>query len=231
MSELYLVRHGQASFGADNYDQLSELGYEQSRRLGAYFSARNIQFDQFISGDLARQRQTLASINEGMGKNGEISSLIHSGFNEYQVDELFESFMARHSTDDEVRLVRENPMDKKAYFRLLRRVLLAWSEGEIEDIPESWDEFTARIHDARALVHDQAAQSKRVLVVSSGGAISQFTGTILGLIPERVFDLNLQMRNTAVNRYYFNTEKMGLSSFNSVPHLDDPKDVELVTYG
>ncbi len=31
MSELYLVRHAQASFGAANYDQLSDLGHQQSR--------------------------------------------------------------------------------------------------------------------------------------------------------------------------------------------------------
>jgi broad specificity phosphatase PhoE len=32
MGQIYLVRHGQASFGSANYDQLSELGHEQARR-------------------------------------------------------------------------------------------------------------------------------------------------------------------------------------------------------
>jgi broad specificity phosphatase PhoE len=38
MGNLYLVRHGQASFGAADYDQLSELGQRQSVRLGEYFA-------------------------------------------------------------------------------------------------------------------------------------------------------------------------------------------------
>ena len=36
MGQLLLVRHGQASFGAEDYDVLSETGWEQGRRLGAH---------------------------------------------------------------------------------------------------------------------------------------------------------------------------------------------------
>ena len=42
MSMLHLVRHGQASFGADDYDKLSELGWQQSRRLGEYWRSKQI---------------------------------------------------------------------------------------------------------------------------------------------------------------------------------------------
>ena len=52
MSELYLVRHGQASFGADNYDKLSPLGHKQSYVLGQYFKNKKIAFDRIITGDL-----------------------------------------------------------------------------------------------------------------------------------------------------------------------------------
>ena len=37
MGMLYLVRHGQASFGAADYDQLSELGARQCEALGRWF--------------------------------------------------------------------------------------------------------------------------------------------------------------------------------------------------
>ena len=30
MASLYLIRHGQASFGSDHYDQLSPLGQRQA---------------------------------------------------------------------------------------------------------------------------------------------------------------------------------------------------------
>jgi broad specificity phosphatase PhoE len=67
MGSLYLVRHGQASFGADNYDLLSPLGRQQSVRLGEYFRYKGIRFDAALTGTLTRQIQTLEGICEGMG--------------------------------------------------------------------------------------------------------------------------------------------------------------------
>jgi len=57
MAELYLVRHGQASFGADNYDQLSLLGKQQGQLLGEYFAERKIVFDHVLVGTMNRPRQ------------------------------------------------------------------------------------------------------------------------------------------------------------------------------
>ena len=71
MGTLYLVRHGQASFGAENYDQLSELGHRQSHRLGEYLASRGLQFSATIRGSLKRQADTLTGIQKGM------LSLIH----------------------------------------------------------------------------------------------------------------------------------------------------------
>ena len=67
MGQLYLVRHGQASFGADDYDQLSELGQRQSRRLGEHWAERGVVFDAVITGTLKRHAQTWAGIASGAG--------------------------------------------------------------------------------------------------------------------------------------------------------------------
>ncbi|PCI45804.1 MAG: histidine phosphatase family protein, partial [Alphaproteobacteria bacterium] len=40
MAEIYLVRHGQASFNTDDYDRLSDRGRQQSEYLGQYFTER-----------------------------------------------------------------------------------------------------------------------------------------------------------------------------------------------
>src|SRR4051812_3324882 len=66
MGTLYLVRHGQASFGAADYDQLSDLGHKQSLRLGQYFAQKGIRFDGLIAGTLRRHKQTLEGILLGM---------------------------------------------------------------------------------------------------------------------------------------------------------------------
>ena len=65
MGTLYLVRHGQASFGAQDYDQLSELGQRQSQRLGEYFQHKGLRFGQVLTGTLKRHQQTLAGICGG----------------------------------------------------------------------------------------------------------------------------------------------------------------------
>ena len=86
MGTLYLVRHGQASFGADDYDQLSDLGRRQSVRLGEYFAERGIRFDALLAGTLRRQQQTLAGILEGLGHAGD--HLAWEGRSEEHTSEL-----------------------------------------------------------------------------------------------------------------------------------------------
>src|SRR6476660_3762059 len=58
MGQIYLVRHGQASFGKANYDQLSELGIEQARLLGQWFASCGVHIDKVVTGDMQRHRQT-----------------------------------------------------------------------------------------------------------------------------------------------------------------------------
>ena len=66
MGTLYLVRHGQASLGAEDYDHLSPLGQQQSVRLGEYFRQKGLHFETVLTGTLCRQVQTYAGICEGM---------------------------------------------------------------------------------------------------------------------------------------------------------------------
>ncbi|MDP1757609.1 MAG: histidine phosphatase family protein, partial [Pseudohongiella sp.] len=86
MSQLFLVRHGQASFGAANYDQLSALGYQQSAWLGEHFAELGVQFSRVVTGTLARQKQTAASILESSGQSVTIET--DSGFNEFDFHTL-----------------------------------------------------------------------------------------------------------------------------------------------
>jgi len=231
MSELYLVRHGQASFGADNYDQLSELGFEQSRLLGQYLAAREVVFDHLIGGDLQRHRQTLKSICDGMRREITVPHHIHPGLNEYHFEALVQAFSNQNPQNPLVQKLAEEPVDKRLYYRLLRQVLMAWSEDQLHDIPESWTDFQQRVLDARAMLQTLAEPGNRILVVSSGGAISLFIGSVLALSPSKVFELNLQMRNTGMSHFYFNRDMINLSSFNTVPHLDLPGQANLITYG
>ena len=66
MTDIYLVRHGQASFGKANYDKLSPLGGQQAHWLGEYFKQRDIVFDEVLSGDMVRHHETTQGIANGL---------------------------------------------------------------------------------------------------------------------------------------------------------------------
>ena len=95
MSELHLVRHAQASFGSTNYDQLSDLGHQQSRFLGEHFKLRNMHFDQLVVGDMHRHHQTMDGICEGLGIDGS-ERLVLPGLNEYNFVDMTEAYGKIH---------------------------------------------------------------------------------------------------------------------------------------
>lgn len=222
MGTLYLVRHGQASFGADDYDQLSELGRRQSVRLGEYFAERDIHFDALIAGTLRRHKQTLAGILQGMNRAGE--HLAWEGLNEYDSEALI-------ATVHEGAL--EKPTSPELYrhhFRLLRDAMARWMAGSTSPrgMP-TYAEFVQGV--AGALDHVRANHyGQNVLVVTSGGPISTAVAHVLGTPPETTIELNLRIRNTAVTEFTFTPKRHMLVSFNCLPHLDAPDLRSWITY-
>jgi broad specificity phosphatase PhoE len=123
MGHLYLVRHGQASFGADDYDQLSALGHRQSVRLGEYFAQQGLHFDAVIIGTLKRHQQTLAGILEGMQQASE--PLAWPGLNEYDSEAVIAAIHPQPlQRPDTPELYRQ-------HFRLLRDGLAQWMAGVV----------------------------------------------------------------------------------------------------
>ena len=58
-----MIRHGQASFGADDYDALSDAGHEQARVLGRSLAARGIRPGLVLRGTLRRHAETAAGLD------------------------------------------------------------------------------------------------------------------------------------------------------------------------
>ncbi len=217
MGTLYLVRHGQASFGAENYDQLSPLGTQQCQQLGRYFLAKGRQFDALISGTLVRQTQSLAAIVDGMGGASsavaQLPVLQLAGLNEYDSHAVI---TAVHPQP----LAKPNtPELYRHHFRLLRQGLAAWMAGQTQPqgMP-SYDGFAAGV--AAALDHVRSQCTGDVLLVSSGGPISTAVGQVLDTAPAVSIELNMRIRNSAVTEFIFNPKRHALLSFNSLTHLD-----------
>ena len=225
MSELFLVRHAQASFGEDDYDRLSALGHQQARWLGEYFLDRDLQFDQVLCGNMVRHQETLKGISQGMGQDLHDHSS-HDEWNEFDFQSLIKAYLCAHPEET---LAAQAPAREVS--KVLRKTLYAWAADRLTaGIPETFGEFEHRIQSALSLVDRQAGAGKRILVVSSGGAISMALRQVLMTPPEVVVQMNLQTRNSSFSHLYFNLSGMRLSGFNHIPHLDHADRSSALTY-
>jgi broad specificity phosphatase PhoE len=224
MAELYLVRHGQASFGAENYDELSSSGVAQSRWLGEYFAQAGVTFDRIVSGTMRRHAQTADALLTAMG-GAAVEIMQDADLNEYDFHVLFSALGERGLAPG---LMAESSM--KHFYKGLKQVLQLWSEDKLPGrVPETWEQFQARVERARLAM--QRSGGKRVLVVSSGGPIAVFTQQILQAPAATAIALNMQIRNSSVSQYVFNDSAMSLVTFNTLPHLEQAERREFVTYG
>jgi broad specificity phosphatase PhoE len=221
MGNLYLVRHGQASFGAADYDNLSELGHRQSVRLGEHFRHKGVQFDAVLCGTLRRHVQTWEGIRKGAALAME--PLAWPGLNEFDGDAL-------------IATINPHPMDRpdtldgaKHHFRLLRDGLTQWMNGVVS--PKgmaTYPEFVKGV--TSALDHVRQHHTGNVLIVSSGGPISTAVGHILGTTPETTIGLNLRIRNSSVTEFAYTPKHHNLVTFNTLPHLESAEHADWATY-
>lgn len=224
MGTLYLVRHGQASFGATDYDQLSSIGHQQCLRLGEYWRERGLAFDAVLTGTLRRHTQTLAGIAAGLNAatSGE-APLLWPGLNEFDsaaiIATVYPHPLAKPDT----------PELYRHHFRLLRDGLTQWMNGVVspKGMP-SYRVFQQGVIDA--LDHVRKHCDGNVLLVSSGGPIATAVGHVLGTTPETTIELNLRLRNSAITDFSFNPKRHSLQTYNTLPHLDQPSLASWVTF-
>lgn len=225
MSELFLVRHAQASFGTGDYDRLSELGHRQARWLGEYFRYRGLQFDRVICGDMVRHRETAENILHGMG----LAAAEHAtdpAWNEFDFEAIISAYLGQFP--------EENPAQDASpptFSRILRNALQAWAGDRLEGpLPERWQQFEDRVSQALASMARQQEERSRILVVSSGGAISMALRQVLEAPASAMVQMNLQLRNSSISHLFCRGRSMHFSAFNHVPHLDHPDRSGAVTY-
>ncbi len=226
MPRLLLVRHGQASFGAADYDQLSPLGLNQCRVLGQYLQARGWKFGRVLRGTLRRQKQSLEAIAQGLPELPDPAE--RPALNEYDAHAIV---LAAAGPQGLQALPQGDSLaTRREHFRLLREGLTRWMSGELAApglLP--WAEFHAGVLGVlqEICAGDDGAD---VLVVSSGGPISTAAADALQAPPPSVVALNLQIRNASVTEFSFSSKRHQLLSFNGLPHLDHPARAGWVTY-
>jgi broad specificity phosphatase PhoE len=228
MGTLHLVRHGQASFGAADYDQLSPLGERQCEALGAHWHEQGRRFDAVYIGSLRRHRQSMQAIARGYGAaDGSApwnEPIVWPGLNEYNPEALVRSVHpgALPPAGDAVAV--------KQHFRLLRDGLLAWMEGRTapEGLPthaQFMEGVTTALDDIRT-----RHEGRPVLIVSSGGPIAHAVGHVLQAPAASIVELNLRIRNSSVSEFAFTTRRHSLVTFNTLPHLESAARRDWVTH-
>lgn len=238
MAVIYLIRHGQASFGSEDYDRLSELGRRQAGMLGAHLRYSGATFDALISGTLRRQRDTAEGIAAALGPAAPATS-VKEAFNEYDhagvIRAYLPMFMAQVGAPrglSEADVFREHKLFEFAF----RFMVKAWMDNAPREDKalESWRNFCNRVSAGLAYAVATHEPKARVAIVTSGGTIAAALRAVLGLSNKRTLSMNWSIYNASLTQLYYGRsarhEDALLLGFNNIAHLEQSGGRELVTF-
>ncbi len=233
MIEIYLVRHGQASFGQPAYDRLSPVGERQAELLGHHLNNNGIRFDAVYSGALRRHVQTATIATNQM--KGLVSDEIKldADFNEFDSsDQMMDRLYAVIQEDAKLSdLMKGIHTDHGA----ISRIFDIAEKTEMMPVDETErirlvKQFRARIRGAIDNIVRKVGDNKRVIVFTSGGPTAVALRETLGTSREQTIRLGWELRNTSITVLRYDQEQLWLVLFNCVAHLEAQSDPGLITY-
>ena len=234
MALITLIRHGQASFGAANYDQLSPTGFVQSIYLGELFARQQQAFDRVYMGAMVRHQQTAETCLQAAGCT--LKPVIHAGFNEFDHEQVLMKLDSTRFPDKHalMQCIAASQHPKKTLGKLFGEAMQRWQCGQFDDdYSETWQQFQSRSVNA---LHDIVAQSgldqsngqqdtqqhsleHHSVVFSSGGVISVIVQALMGLSDEATFALNWSLVNCGMTQIRTDGHKHSVLSINEHNHF------------
>lgn len=208
MSNITLIRHGQANTGARDeisYDRLSDLGHQQASWLGAYLRETGCANARLYCGTLTRHIQTAGAMDMG------IDCQQDARLNEIEYFNLAELLKEQQGV--------EIPTEREGFIIHLPLVFNAWRDGTIINPPESFQSFEDRVSTA---LQEISTGEGPALVVTSGGLIAMVMRDLLGLDIAATARIALAIMNTSVHRLHTIGDALSPVLFNAVPHLELP---------
>lgn len=235
MSELYMIRHGQASFGEQNYDRLSSTGVAQAEIVARHWLAIGRKIDAIYVGGMKRQIDTAgALISAYKDKRIPVPQVItDESFAEYDSASVFEAQLPA--------MIAKNPSisdkladiytDKRTFQLLFEEAMNRWVSGACDNPGTvTWHGFNERVvKGARQIMKTQGA-GKSLAVFTSGGPISVMVQEALGLTGNMAMALSWQIMNASITRFKYNAKGFALAGFNDITHLELENDGRLLTY-
>lgn len=229
MSTLYLVRHGQAAFGADDYDVLSELGMAQGTALGEHWARWGLRLDALYVGPRRRHEATASALLAGLARGGAEPPTVRPlpSWDEFDFGAVLAG--ARASLESEYQQLKEqlagaDPLrHRRSFDRLFHLATRSWARGDLDQhVDESYAKFQARVRGGLHAVMSEQGRGRNVAVVSSAGPISVALQQALEISNEMALRLCGTMANTAVSELRYRDDSLSAISFNTIAHLPDP---------
>jgi len=224
MPTVLLVRHGQASFGGEDYDVLSDLGRRQAEIVATSLADRGYKADRLICGTLSRQRDTAAAFTALGAPDAEIEPR----WDEYDSEDIL-----RNHSDTAASLeqhVDAQPLTNRAFQTILEAAQAQWIDhAERSPTSQPWPAFSAA---GTAAFHDLATDlnsGQTAIVVTSGGTIAALLCALWEAPPTLFPALNRVTVNASVTKLAVGSTGTNVISFNDHSHLESV-DRALVTY-
>ena len=218
MSRIFVVRHGEASWHIEDYDQLTAKGHEQARVAGAELAARGLTPEVIVSGTLRRHRETAAGILEGAGWTHEVAE--DPRWNELDADDIIRVHSPEHDTMTAALAHHAGQGASGDFDAMFGMAMLQWFEsgsGYVESFPE----FTDRVSDVLAALVARLSPMGTAVVVTSGGVGNSIASQVLGGGAETWMRIFGTFPNTGIMRLAHAPERgLRLLSLGEISHLE-----------
>ena len=227
MSILYLVRHGQAAFGSDDYDRLTPLGAEQCRALARHWASLDRPAPQVYAGAMRRHRESAEAFHDELARAGWAPGGITAlaGIEEYD----HEGLLDRHAAAcPGAPAFADCWRDRKVLQRSLEQALVAWTGPGIAGYP-AFAGFRDRCAAALAALMRSIGRGQAAMLFGSAGSLGAALQPVLGLGDRELMRLTLNFYNTGVSTLLFNATQTAIESINAVAHLERAETLSLIT--
>ena len=220
MGAIYLVRHGQASFGIDNYDALSPLGHQQAGVVGRALLARGVQPDVVFSGTMQRHRETAEGALAALGMSLPVQTL--PGVNEFDHENVIEVAEPRYASKTVMMADMAASGDpRRAFQKFFQDAVSRWVGGNHDDeYAEPWSVFKLRCVTALGDLVQATPLKGQSVVFTSGGTISVLCAHLLGLNDTQAFTINWTLANAGITKIVSGRDGLHLVSVNEHAHLE-----------